>query len=174
MSKAFLIGITGRAGSGKDSLASMLGYATYAFARPLKEGLAAMGFPEPARENKEDKIPGFDFTWRQAAQTLGTEWGRELQSDLWLAIAKKRYETFAGDFLVITDVRFHNEADWVRENGILVHMRGRASAMTGDQASHASEQTLPARIGDFTIDNGGSLNQLKAAAASLQNYITTK
>ncbi len=81
-----LIGVTGPAGAGKDTVGHYLhtdyGFMAFAFASPLKQGLAAMGMPEPSsRELKEQAVPGFEFPWRQAAQTLGTEWGRGLDPD---------------------------------------------------------------------------------------------
>ena len=172
MKDTYLIGITGRAGCGKDTLAGMLDYATYAFAGPLKAGLAAMGFPEPPRLLKEERIEGFSFSWRRAAQLLGTEWGRALQSDIWLAMAKRHRCDVQAEFLVITDVRFHNEADWIREHGILVHLRGRQTLMTDPAAAqHESENLLPVMEQDYVIENSGSLNRLRQLTHGLRNHI---
>lgn len=174
MDNTYLIGITGRAGSGKDTLAEMLGYARYAFAKPLKDMLAAGGFPEPARPLKEALIPGFNFSWRRAAQTLGTEWGRGLQGDLWLAMAKRYRLELQADYLVITDVRFHNEADWIRECGTLVHVKGRAAELDSTAQQHASEIELPVMPGDYTIFNQGSLNVLKNYSHSLMGFLSER
>lgn len=160
MDGTYIVGLTGRAGSGKDTVASVLGWDSYAFAKPLKDGLAAMGFPEPVRARKEARIAGFTFTWREAAQKLGTEWGRGLQSDIWLAMAERQRQQSRSEILVITDVRFHNEADWVRQHGALVHIRGRATPMDGPTATHASEHELPVVSGDLLIDNSGALPEL--------------
>jgi hypothetical protein len=150
----------------------MLLYKQIAFAGPLKEGLAVMGFPEPKdRELKELLIPGFGFSWRKAAQTLGTEWGRSLQGDIWLAITKERCRTMPYDRIVITDVRFHNEADWVRENGLLVHVVGRQATMVGDEAKHASEHGIRYAPGDYTIHNTGTPAELMARVQELQVFL---
>lgn len=171
MDDTYLIGLTGRAGAGKDTVAEMLGYERYAFAQPLKTMLAVIGFPEPPRAQKEDLIPGFVFSWRRAAQTLGTEWGRNLQSDIWLALAKRYHQNVKADFLVITDVRFHNEASWIRERGTLVHVRGRNATLELTAQQHASELELPFEDGDYVINNSGSLNMLRTYAHSLWGYI---
>ena len=76
--KPMLVGIAGAAGSGKDTVGDWFvkrfDFQKLAIASTLKAGLAAMGLPEPAsRELKEVNIPGFDFSWRHAAQKLGTE-----------------------------------------------------------------------------------------------------
>ena len=174
MKDTFLIGLTGKAGSGKDTVAQMLGYCTYAFAAPLKNALAAMGFPEPERSQKEELIPGFDFSWREAAQKLGTEWGRGLQSDIWLTMAERERAASKVEFLVVTDVRFHNEADWVRDHGVLVHVLGRQSELVGKTATHASETVLPCHPDDYVIPNIGSVNDLKMHTHRLVELIAQR
>lgn len=175
MDNTFLIGITGKAGSGKDTFARMLGFETYAFAKPLKAALAVMGMPEPPnRDLKEHVIPGFTFTWRKAAQTLGTEWGRSLQPDIWLQMAMQYRVRCTNDFLTITDVRFHNEADWVREHGILVHLHGRKTTTIGEHQEHASEATLPAHDGDFIVNNSGTIADLIMEARRLDERIVAR
>lgn len=168
MRTTFLVGITGKAGSGKDTLAYMMGFERYAFAMPLKAGLTAMGFPEPERKLKETVIPGFKFSWREAAQKLGTEWGRGLQGDIWLAMAERARMACPAGVLVITDVRFHNEADWVRDHGLLVHVEGRQSSIVDPQQQmHASEMGLPHHDDDWVVPNQGSLNDLQVEATKL-------
>lgn len=172
MKDTFVIGITGAGGAGKDTVGQLLGYHMLAFAGPLKQGLAAMGFPEPSnRVDKEALIPGYSFSWRQAAQTLGTEWGRSLQPDIWLAIIKSRVEHSMWNRVAITDVRFHNEADWVREHGLLVHVKGRATTIKEDDRKHASEHGLIAQPKDYVINNIGTLDQLRVDVLHLQQYI---
>ena len=166
-----LIGLTGAAGSGKDTVGGILqklyGFETYAFAGPLKAGMAAMGFPEPSdRTQKEVPIPGHKFTWREAAQKLGTEWGRSLDPDLWMNMGKLRFLTLLDQTLeiphfVITDVRFENEASMVRELGGRVwHIKGRKADL-GASAAHASEYPVKQIWGDAQITNDGSLEQLE-------------
>lgn len=167
-----LIGITGRAGSGKNTVGDWLrvnaGYEDYAMAQPLKAGLAAMGFPEPFdRDQKEILLNGFNFSWRDAAQKLGTEWGRHLDSNIWLKLAaRKVLET---PKLVITDIRFENEADMVRAHGgTVLHLVGRQVEL-GTLAGHASEQGLKAKADDYYIDNSGTLEQLYSKLREMIN-----
>lgn len=173
MKDTFVIGIAGTGGSGKDTVGAMLGYNMLAFAGPLKQGLSAMGFPEPSsRAEKEEQISGYKFSWRQAAQTLGTEWGRQLQPDIWLAVMKARVERMSAMFVSVTDVRFHNEADWVRENGLLVHVKGRVTTVKESARGHASEHGLVSHPGDYTLNNSGSLSDLRLALINLQQHIS--
>lgn len=165
-----LIGLTGKAGSGKDTVGQYLhkwadAY-TLAFAYPLKAGLAAMGFPEPKdREAKEAVIAGFNFSWRELAQTLGTEWGRARDPDLWLKLAMQEVDRIRAarphSLVVITDVRFENEAAAIRERGGQIwHITGREAQMFGDTKTHASETGVQVANGDKVIVNSGTLVEL--------------
>lgn len=172
-----LIGLTGKAGSGKDTCADHLvniyGFQKLSWAAPLKQALAVMGFPEPTdRTLKEKQIEGFDFSWRQAAQALGTEWGRGLDPDIWVKIIERSLHDLANDSyawnLVISDVRFENEATMIRRmGGRVVHITGRAVDL-GDAAGHASEagvEYYPSK--DSIIENTGTIADLYAATRML-------
>lgn len=173
-----LIGLAGKAGSGKDTAGTYLrtqyGFQSYAFAQPLKIGLAAMGFAEPKRDEKELPIPGFDFSWRQAAQKLGTEWGRELDPDIWLKLAEYKMRTVP--WLAITDVRFENEAASIRKHGgHIFHLTGREYEMQSDTQQHPSEAGIafnPAT--DYMINNQTTLDNLYARLRDAINQIEFK
>ncbi len=161
-----IIGFTGPAGSGKDTCADYLvahhAFRKLSWASPLKAGLAAMGFPEPAnRDDKERVIPGFDFTWREAAQKLGTEWGRALDPDIWVkAVGQQMVLAPVRTDFVISDVRFENEATMIRNmGGVIVHLHGR-SADLGGAESHASEQGVASHSGDYLTYNVGTIEGL--------------
>ena len=164
-----ILGIAGPAGAGKDTVADYLvsqhGFVKLAFAGPLKEMLAAAGFPEPAdRDDKEKQLFGFNFTWRQAAQQLGTEWGRALDRNIWVKIVSQRaIECIGrGQNVVLSDVRFENEAVLIRGplEGAILHLVGR-QADIGDAASHVSESGVAFDPrSDFRINNSGHLELL--------------
>lgn len=168
-----LIGITGRAGSGKDTAADYLCrthfFTKQSCAGPLKSALSTMGFPEPAdRAKKEEKIEGFDFTWREAAQKLGTEFGRALDEDIWVKILRRQLEAVQGleedtgmqARYVISDIRFENEAAMIRElGGAIIHLSGRAVDL-GTNSGHASEAGIAFDARDWMIDNSQTLSDL--------------
>lgn len=169
-----ILGIAGPAGSGKDTagawLAEHYGFKRYAMASALKAGMAAMGFPEPAdRALKEQPVPGFDFTWREAAQKLGTEWGRGLDSDLWVKVAEKQIRE-SKDSVVITDIRFENEAAMIRRmGGTVVHLLGRKADL-GENQQHASEAGISISWHyDYVIANRGNLEDLYEQLERLMN-----
>ncbi len=162
-----IVGIAGKAGSGKDTVADYLvtmhGFTKVSFASTLKEMLRVCGFPEPAdRDDKEKNIEGFDFSWRQAAQLLGTEWGRSLDPDLWVKIVERNLRRVS-DRVVISDVRFENEAAMIRRqrHGMMLFLEGR-QANLGAAAEHISEKRLvPCWSKDILIDNHGDLYSTK-------------
>jgi len=158
-----LMGITGKAGAGKDTIADYLvrehGFTKLSFAGPLKAMLAAAGMPEPAnRADKELPVPGFDFTWREAAQTLGTQWGRSLDPDIWVKVMERKLAQWPEARVVFSDVRFENEAAVIRRlGGKVLHVIGRHAEL-GENAGHASEAGIAfLNCVDYYIDNSGDL-----------------
>lgn len=113
-----LVGLSGRAGAGKSTLAAQLelqGWKRYSFARPIKEALICMGIPPEyiTGDKKQEVVPGLGKTGRYIMQTLGTEWGRELiNPSIWIYMAETKIKAMldAGYNVVVDDVRFANEA----------------------------------------------------------------
>lgn len=176
MKTPHLIGLTGLAGSGKDASRRFLeahGYTGFAFADPirsmLRELLTSNGIDSTymdERALKEAIIPALGVSYRHMAQTLGTEWGRSLQGDFWLRLAG----AYMADILdqgfepcrfVISDVRFQNEADWVRARGGVIWRVERTSA--APVRAHASELEISGLTCDRVIKNNGSLCELGTA-----------
>lgn len=164
-----LIGIAGRAGSGKDTAGSHLveqhGFQQYAFADPIRAMLGALGaFPAADlinRDTKEVVIDWLGKSPRQMAQTLGTEWGRELvHPQLWILMAQRRWDAakFAGHSLVVTDVRFENEVEWIKAQGGHVIVLDRCG--TESVSAHASEQLNFSVFADWFIPNDSTIDIL--------------
>jgi len=161
-----IIGLTGPAGSGKDLAASMLPARRIAFADAIYEGLAAMlGVPEYVlrdRERKENPLP-IGKSPRQLLQTLGTDWGRNLVSELiWLEVAFWRWEkATANGFPVIVapDVRFANEARLIHDQGGEVWLIHRPDV--APVAAHPSEAGIPLAMIDRLVVNSGTVDQLR-------------
>lgn len=176
-----LIGLTGYAGTGKDTVRSILeqdhGFYGMAFADPLRAMLGALlqaaGLDEiwmTERDLKEEPVDCLDVSYRHMAQTLGTEWGRNLQPDFWLRIAgahivNKRRQ---GERLfVISDVRFVNEAEWVREAGGQVWRIHRPQALP--VRPHPSESEIDHIEPDLVLDNSNGVDALWAAVDNALN-----
>lgn len=175
-----LIGLAGQAGSGKDTLAAHLcqahGFASLALADPIRAGLRAMlglsleDFTR--RDLKEAPIAWLGRSPRQLAQTLGTEWGRELiHPEIWLRVAEQtiaRLSQSRPAGIVITDIRFENEADWLRaQGGTVWHLRRNQAGLHGATSQHVSEQHIPEIEGDAIVDNNGTIKDLFECASGL-------
>lgn len=162
-----IIGLTGLAGSGKDTVADLLiskmgGY-TYSFANPIRAMLNAgfgIDMNDPYwKKRKEEPLPQFGKSPREMMQTLGTEWGRELVSDdIWLVMANIKLMKH-GFGMIIPDVRFENEAAWIRDRGgTLLHVtRKNIEPVT----PHSSEGGVKAIPGEIYIPNDGTLQDLQ-------------
>lgn len=169
MARPLLIGLAGKARSGKDTVGAYLdrhGFSSTAFAAPLKAGVRAMfnlTHDHTDGHLKEEVIPHLGVSPRQLMQWLGTEYGREMiRESVWVDVALKQWrdmcEHTPSARLVVTDIRFDNEADAIRQaGGTVVHIR-RGSAQP--VSAHASEAGVEMVTGDYEIDNNGTLEQL--------------
>lgn len=154
--KMRLIGIAGPARAGKDTLASYLldnlsdDWSRSSFADPIKRMLEVIGV-DCSDEAKSVIDERFCYTPRHMMQILGTEWGREMvHGNIWVeAFARLN----AGKCVIVPDVRFENEAELVREHGVLIHLVGRG----GIEGNHVSENAIEFKPGDIVIDNSRDL-----------------
>ena len=177
-----LIGLAGHARVGKDTVArylvAQLGLISYAFAMPLKQALAEMFSLTTAQLEgppKEQPLPWLGKSPRELMQLLGTEWGRELvHPQLWLLLAEHNLQQLAEHHqdmqgVVISDVRFDNEADWVRSKGGVIFHISRRGIHPINQ--HSSEGGIRHHKGDYVITNDADLpalyDRLNRAVADL-------
>lgn len=170
-----LIGLTGLAGAGKDTAADYLvqhhAWRKVSFAQPLKDGLCAMFGWSPEqlldREWKESVIPSIGKSPRQLMQTLGTEWGREMvHRDLWLILAEQAIASkLEYRDVVVSDVRFDNEADMIRSmGGRIVHISRKGISGV---AAHTSESGVTYCQADVCVANNGDIAGLHAIVRCL-------
>jgi hypothetical protein len=171
-----LYAFAGPAGSGKTTCANLLvqeGFQRVSFARILKDMLATMGFPEPKTlAEKEQVIEAIGKSYRQLAQTLGTEWGRKMVHDnIWVALTMIRLEP--GKSYVIDDLRFENEATAVRTmGGAVIHIKGRKGTMAAATTGHASEAGIRWHDDDYKLLNDeDSLDELSCRLNTLRAFI---
>jgi hypothetical protein len=165
-----LIGLVGPAGVGKDTVRHMLednfDFEGLAFADPLRAMLAPLldqvhehHAHLADRDLKEHPIESLGTSGRHLMQTLG-DWGRAIEPDWWVRILGQRVRHLhALDVrrVVVSDVRFANEADWVRSQGGKLW---RISRTTHAVRAHSSEQAHNDIACDLTIDNNGTLDEL--------------
>lgn len=158
-----IIGIHGRARNGKDTVGEHLraryGFTTFAFAEPLWDGILAMFRLDRCwLQHKDDVIPHLGFFLREAAQRIGTDTVRQqLGIDTWIHVMRSR--PWPAGNVVVLDVRFENEAQWVRALGGEIWHVVRPDAPT--VRDHTSEHGFEARDGEPLIENDQSVDELR-------------
>lgn len=155
-----LIAFTGKKRAGKDTAAQALkGFHRESFAAPIRQAVAKTldWTLEELELWKETPIEWLDgVTARNMMQTLGTEWGRNMiHHELWLRSLERRIRQRPR--VVITDVRFNNEAEFVKRLGGVVVQVERTSQVTD---AHASEAGVDRKLIDFFIFNDFSVEHL--------------
>jgi dephospho-CoA kinase len=193
-----IIGICGLIGAGKDTAADYLvnfhGFRRDSFAATLKDAVAAVfgwnrdlleGRTKGAREWREQVDPwwsqrlGMEITPRWILQNWGTEVCRNgFHKDIWIASLENKLRQ-TKDNVVISDCRFFNEVDAIRNLGgrIVWIQRGptphwydiAARANRGDtkaqqwlknEGIHASETSWAGTDFDLIIANDGMIDDL--------------
>jgi hypothetical protein len=172
-----LIGLTGYAGSGKDTVAEFLvkehGFVRYAFADKMREALERLNpFVSDCGLSLEDILA--NETWdeakrhypevRELLQRFGTEVGRTMfGEDFWINLAYKQWRAdgFHKD-AVFTDVRFPNEGEWIMKMGGVLCRVDRPGVGPVNGHSSESQKFGP---GIPVIANNGGLDNLQAEVA---------
>ena len=190
----YIIGITGKAGAGKDTFAE---YLRTAFnkrsidtviawhATPIKKMLDALYEYIGEESDWDDRawkelaeIMG--ITPRTAAQTLGTEWGREIFGpDIWskifLRVAKNAKRFWGRDVVICPDVRFDNECrniDLV--GGVIVKIHRGEQDANFRGGDHSSEAGVSSGYITYHVENEASLEELRNQAEALAKHLEGK
>ena len=131
-----IIGISGKKGSGKDTFAQFLKeelekqlgktVKVDSFAANLKYCCALIsGQPDYLFYNQDmkDRKAGFlNFTNRELMQKFG-DLTRSLDKDIWVKSLFNRYLDNPPEYLIVSDVRFKNEAEHINKlGGILIRI----------------------------------------------------
>jgi hypothetical protein len=150
------IGLIGLAGSGKDTAAKALiklGYYRMAFADELKDLAFEFGW------NGEKDEAG-----RRLLQELGMA-GRRYFPGIWIQhIAWKIAPN--GPPIVFTDVRFQNEANFVRHKGGIIVRIVRPEQIADEHESELNQSQI---VADYEVVNDGSIEDLHKKIAELTN-----
>jgi len=161
MNRIKLIGIAGPARAGKDTAADRIieqrEFVKTSFADPIKEMLMiGLGLTAEQLYGKEKEIidKRYNKTPRYMMQTLGTEWGRDLiNKDIWINCTDTILKN-SNKNVIIPDVRFESEAEYIRKNGILIHVKRKLIS----QQSHKSESGVYIDTEDYIFENNSTLS----------------
>lgn len=179
----YKIAICGKANTGKNTLAGLLideikaigsnSYKCMAFADPIKEIVMTM-FPRANRnclygpsQLRSESIPGAfkdgkPLTYRQALIDVGTEVGRKYSDRIWLENFDHRYESVVSDLVIVTDVRFRNEFDHLKEKGFFqIRLYRDTGAPEIQHISETGQASIRDDEFDYVLFNNKSLEDLK-------------
>lgn len=182
-----IIGLTGKRLSGKDTAGAYLvehyGFERVAFADKLKEGVAAL-FDITREEVDEykgqenDGIPyaevilqvgsnEYSWTWVEFLQRFGTDMGRKVWGwDFWVNLAfvdpvefYHAREHYDDRNIVVTDVRFDNEAERIiKLGGTIIRLIRPVVDEAHDK--HESEDGISDHFVEYDLHNDGNLDEL--------------
>jgi len=140
-------------------------YNQYAFAWPLKAALKVLlGFTDDQLNDhalKDTVSEYWGVSPRHAMQRLGTEFGRKMiHEDAWIKRGEieVRKNLNNGRGTIISDVRFENEAQWVRNfstQAFIIHVNPPVSSLK--PSSHESEAGIKVHPLDRVVINDKSL-----------------
>lgn len=174
-----LIALCGKKRSGKDTAGSLYiekyGYIKYAFANPLKEACREIFmFNEEQMDGKLKET--IDEKWgvspRKVFQIFGTEMFRQrltdffpemkdIKENFWIYRFELWYKnlikTNPNAKVVVTDVRFPNEANIIKKLCGTVIKIERHTKKNND--SHSSEKSIDLIKGDINITNNGTIKE---------------
>jgi len=179
-----ILGLCGYPGSGKDAISAHLvsqhGFTRMAFADPMRAALLALnpnivvgvGWRSGvAMESLAALVSrhGWDYVKREYPdvrtylQRMGTEAGRDIHGqDCWLKLAAKSIDKASR--VVVTDVRFPNEVEFLRQRGAKFIRVTRPGV--GPVNNHTSEQ-LDCTFAQYELRNDGTLEDLSQAVDRL-------
>jgi hypothetical protein len=162
-----IIGLSGYAQSGKDTVAELLclnyGFKRISFALPMRDAIYTLN---PLVEDNHRIVDLVDeYGWdvakanpevRRLLQVFGTEVGRNLFGEtFWIDQAFKRAEEY--ERVVFSDVRFPNEATAIQQRGGDVWRINRHNhlGVNGHKSEHAMDNFMFKHVlyNDGTIDD---------------------
>lgn len=172
----FLIGLSGKARAGKDTAAQVLvaehGFTQIGFAdvikamaydidpsiggHPLRGLVDAMGWEEAKL------VPGV----RIFLQRMGASGRERLDKGVWVRAALRDVDNLMkdGTSVVISDVRYPNEAEAIRKRGGIIVRIDRPNVFIDNDVS---ETSMDDEIFEVTIDNDGTIDDLAATVRTL-------
>lgn len=170
-----IIGLSGYARSGKDTVAEFLieeyDFKRVAFADTIRDILYAMN-PSIGSQGLKEMVDNYGWDVAKAngevralLQTLGVSARTFMGDGVWISAAVRKMLDAETNY-VIPDVRFTNEADMIKRIGGHVWRVNRPGV--GPINDHVSENQLDNYKFNGEINNSGSLDGLYIQIATLQ------
>tara|TARA_B110000196_G_C21075456_1_gene629645 strand:+ start:752 stop:1276 length:525 start_codon:yes stop_codon:yes gene_type:complete len=172
-----LVGISGKIGCGKDECGQYLvehyGFKIIKFATIIKQVAVLMTGEsyetQISQDGKQKYLKDWGMTIREFQQRLGTDAVRNgLHNDAWVIATLNSYKPTYN--WVVTDTRFENEADKVKDlGGTLIRVNRPNNPFP--QSDHPSETSLDSYTFDYTINNDSIISELHLKTAKIMSYL---
>jgi hypothetical protein len=184
------IGISGKANSGKNTLAKLIkkelnanNCQFLAFADPIKK-IAHIAFPDiPSKwlygsskyrsqiipEAVKDNVP---LTVRQLLIDIGNDFGRRYNPSIWIDKFDLSYRKLVKkncDALIATDIRFRDEFNYLKKLDFLQIRIIRDEEVKINDVSESNQDQIQDVEFDFLINNNGTKEDLKEAVRQFLN-----
>lgn len=177
-----IIAISGKMGSGKDTLGQLIWEISPLFWEIKKFATLVKTFAQVltgesmemmnSQKGKQTFLPDWGMTVREMQQKIGTEAMRDnLHPDVWaLGLLSGKYNPEHNQNWIITDLRFPNEIEVLRrfEPNQLLLLRIEGNPLGMESSNHPSETSLD-NFPDFdqVIHNTGTISELRKVAEQL-------
>lgn len=177
MPKTVVLGISGKKGSGKTTVCSIIArlqpflFKTFSFADPLKPAVKILfnweGLDLTDGPDKETVDERWGVSPRQVLQHLGTDYLRaQYCDDFFVRHMKHRLQALQPSHVLLGDVRFPNEIDYIKSDEVhgIIWRIERPGLVHTDQ--HSSETALDNfHDWDHVFTNDGTLDELERTVA---------
>lgn len=176
---AKIVCISGHAGSGKDTSAAIM----KAELEKLGGKVLITHYADLLKymcKSLFDWDGEKDEAGRYLLQYVGTDIVRKREPDFWVDYISRMLKLFPGtwDYVLIPDARFPNEISKLKDAGFdVIHVRIARSCesnLTERQKAHPSETAFNDVIPDVTIENNGSIDDLKQNITEMVSNWWTK
>lgn len=192
------IAILGKANSGKNTLAKMItkeiraslkpklglqSVAYIAFADPIKKIIQIM-FPSlpkkflySSSKYRSQCIPGSfkdgqPLTVRQALMDLGTGLGRQYNDKIWIEAFEYSFNKNKDkDIIIIPDLRFRNEFNYLKSKGFFMIKIFRNSSSNINHISEIDQDQILDNEFDYILSNNASKSNLKSEVINIINKL---
>jgi hypothetical protein len=181
-----IIGFTGKKRSGKDSVSKVIQelhpdhVSVYSFADPLKKAVCNLFSIQITEENKESPLPFWDnVSPRYLLQRTGDK-VKELFPDIFI---RSMYSNIQNEMnkiqkqekehiILITDIRFNNEAEFVHSlGGFIIEINAdKRLSNTTDDDTHCSEKGIDQDHIDCVVYNNESFEYTKKEIIEMFKY----
>lgn len=112
---------------------------------------------------KHEMCEKYGLTYRELMQKFATDFARNMiDKDFWVKYLAHEYAEITAtnvyDLISITDIRFDNEAKWIRDRGGIIVNIEKDDVVS---MNHSSEIGISKELINFTVKNNGSKKALR-------------